>query len=112
MYTNTHQVAGLSRVITASRQRVLPAADIAGSDHIVPTLPAVLKETMATIIVENAFVKVNTALPDHPGSCGAMKSLLQSAALVAWSRPRSGNVGPGLHRGVHAMRCICGSPER
>eukprot|EP00439_Symbiodinium_sp_Y106_P065646 s125_g10.t1 len=36
---------------------------------------------MATIIVENAFVKVNTALPDHPSSCGAMKSLLQRAAL-------------------------------
>eukprot|EP00439_Symbiodinium_sp_Y106_P006110 s11369_g1.t1 len=36
---------------------------------------------MATIIVENDFVKVNTAMPDHPASCGAMKSLLQSAAL-------------------------------
>ena len=67
VYTNTHQVAGLSRVITASLQRVLPAADKAGSDLIAPTLLTVLKETMATIIVENAFVKVNTALPDHPG---------------------------------------------
>ena len=81
MYTNTQQVAGLSRVSTASRQRVSTAADKAGSDHIAPTIPAVLKETMATIIVENDFVKVNTSVADHPGSCGAMKSLLQSAAL-------------------------------
>ena len=36
---------------------------------------------MATVIVENEFVKVNTSMPDHPGSCAAMKVLLQSAAL-------------------------------
>ena len=57
------------------------AADRAGSDHIAPTISAVLKERMATVIVENEFVKVNTALPDHPGSCMAMKNPLQSAAL-------------------------------
>ena len=36
---------------------------------------------MATVIVENEFVKVNTSMPDHPGSCAAMKVLLQCAAL-------------------------------
>ena len=81
MYTNTQQAAGLSQVFTTSRQCVLTTADKAGSDFIALATPAVLLVTMATIIVENDFVKVNTAMPDHPASCGAMKSLLQSAAL-------------------------------
>ena len=82
MYTNTQQAAGLDQVFTTSRQCVSTTADKAGSDFIAPALPETnLLVTMATIIVENEFVKVNTAMPDHPASCGAMKSLLQSAAL-------------------------------
>ena len=61
------------------------ATDKAGSNHIAPTIPAVLKETIATIIVANDFVKVNTALADHPGSCTAMKN---SAFTLGWSEVR------------------------
>ena len=60
---------------------MLIAADSAASKHFAPTRSAVLSERMATVIVENEFVKLNTAMPDHPGSCSAMKVLLQSAAL-------------------------------
>ena len=82
VYTNTQQAAGPSQVFTTSRQCVLTTANKAGSDFIAPATPTtILLATMATIIVENEFVKVNTAMPDHPASCGAMKSLLQSAAL-------------------------------
>eukprot|EP00439_Symbiodinium_sp_Y106_P079167 s520_g17.t2 len=84
-YTNTQQVAGHGRKITASRQCVSTATDKAGSNHIAPTIPAVLKETIATIIVANDFVKVNTALADHPGSCTAMKN---SAFTLGWSEVR------------------------
>ena len=79
--TNTQQVAGHGQVITVSRPCVITAADSAGSKRIATKRFAALSESMATVIVENEFVKVNTAMPDHPGSCPAMKVLLQSAAL-------------------------------
>ena len=76
--TNTQQVAGHGQAITASRLCVISAA---GSKRFAQRRSTTLGERMATVIVENEFVKVNTSMPDHPGSCAAMKVLLQSAAL-------------------------------
>ena len=76
--TNTQQVAGHGQVITTSHLCVNIAAERAGSRHFAQRRPTTLVERLSTIIVENDFVKANTSMPDHAGSCQAMKVLLQS----------------------------------
>ena len=78
---STHQAAGHDQVIMTSRSCVTIAAERAGSNHLAHRSSRSFVGTVAAIVIENDYVKVNTATADRPGVAQAMKVILQSAAL-------------------------------